>query len=227
MEDAMAYASSFDTKRRLGTFGAVAVVEIVIGYALVTGLAQKLLPVHPPPHLQADNFRLPPPKPPEPQHPNDPKPQTRPVTNHDTHVLVPTDPISFTPVVPTGDVGGLGGTGHDIGEVRIPQPDPPALPRLVHGALPRGNPGLWVTPNDYPSGELRLEHHGITRFRLSIGVDGRVRDCTITGSSGYPALDAAACAKVTSRARFDPALDSTGARLEGSYANSVRWQIPE
>lgn len=222
----MAYAESLNTNRRLAALGVVAVLHLAAGYALVTGLAQKYLPHVPPPRVIADNFRLPPPKPPEQKPQADPRPLARAPLVHETYVIVPPDPPTFTPVVPTGDSGTLGGTGHEIAEVRLPQPEPP-LPRVVRGAAARGNPALWVTPNDYPGGELRLGHSGVTRFRLGIGADGRVSDCTVTASSGFPALDAAACARLTSRARFDPALDSTGARVAGSYANSVRWQIPE
>ncbi|MFM5883981.1 MAG: energy transducer TonB [Novosphingobium sp.] len=225
----MTYASSIDTKGRVGTFAAVAAVQLVVGYALIAGLAARFMPKVPDKRTEATNFRLPPPPPP-PEQPAraDPKPLTRTPPVHDTHQILPMDPPTFTTVSdPVFEGGTLGGTGHDIGEVRIPQPDPPPLPSLVHGAKPRGNPGLWVTADDYPSADLRQEHSGVTRFRLEVGTDGRVRDCTVTASSGHPGLDQAACAKLTARGRFDPAIDSTGARLPGSYASSVRWQIPE
>ena len=220
----MTYASTLDTKGRIGTVTAVAAIQLAVGYALVTGLAAKFLPRPAPPPLVATD--VPPPKPVEDHPRRDPARHTNPVS-HDSHQVLPNDTPTFTPVIdPIGD-GELGGSGHDIGEVHIPQADPPPLPTLIHGARPRGNPGLWVTPNDYPAADLRLEHTGVTKFRLGIGSDGRVENCTITTSSGYPGLDLAACAKLTARGRFDPALDSTGARLAGSYSSSVRWQIPE
>ncbi|WP_296679570.1 energy transducer TonB, partial [Novosphingobium sp.] len=88
-------------------------------------------------------------------------------------------------------------------------------------------PGLWVSENDYPAADLRQHHTGVTRFQLDIGIDGRVSNCTVTVSSGHPGLDSAACAKLTQRGRFEPAIDSTGARLPGTFSSSVRWQIPE
>ena len=68
---------------------------------------------------------------------------------------------------------------------------------------------------------------GTARFRLEIAADGKVQNCTITSTSGHPELDAATCALVTRRARFDAAKDETGARTSGSYASSVRWELPE
>ncbi|MFN5085024.1 MAG: energy transducer TonB, partial [Novosphingobium sp.] len=49
----------------------------------------------------------------------------------------------------------------------------------------------------------------------------------MTGSSGPEALDQAACAKLMLRGRFEPASDSTGALVAGSYTGAVRWQLPK
>jgi protein TonB len=222
----MAYADTRNTAQRMGTAGAVAVIQIAVGYALVTGLAVRFLPHTETKPPLVTNVPLPKPKPPVDQAATNPTPPTHSV-EHETHTVVQQQ-TEFTPVVPLDSGGTLGGTGTGIEDVRLPLPDPAPSPSLSPiRAKPRGNAGLWVTPTDYPAGELRLEHTGVTRFRLTVGADGRVRDCTVTGSSGWPALDATACAKLSSRAKFDPALDGTGARVEGSYSSSVRWQIPE
>ena len=65
-----------------------------------------------------------------------------------------------------------------------------------------------MTVNDYPTAELSAGHEGITRFRLSIGTDGKVQSCEITESSGFPRLDQAACANLKKRARFVAATDA-------------------
>ena len=64
-------------------------------------------------------------------------------------------------------------------------------------------------------------------MRKLIAASGRVESCTITGSSGHPELDRATCELVARRARFDPAKDSSGAKVSGTYTSSVRWQLPE
>ena len=100
------------------------------------------------------------------------------------------------------------------------------LPARGGNPVPTGNPGLWVTTNDYPSEALREEREGLVGFSLTIGADGRVSACKVTSSSGHDDLDAAACSLITQRARFDPARNAKGIAKTGQYANRVRWQIP-
>lgn len=114
-----------------------------------------------------------------------------------------------------GDVGGLGPT---------PTPSPMFTPKA---ARPRGDAGLWITRNDYPTRAIRENWEGLTRLRLGIGADGRVTGCEVIGSSGHDELDRAACAKVSARARFDPATDKDGAKTAGSFTTAIRWQITD
>jgi len=60
-----------------------------------------------------------------------------------------------------------------------------------------------------------------------VGPDGRVTNCDITGSSGSPDLDQAACSNLVRRGRFNPATDGEGNPASGTYSNAVRWQIPK
>ena len=92
--------------------------------------------------------------------------------------------------------------------------------------VPTGNPGLWVTTNDYPALALREEREGLVGFSLMIGTNGRVLSCDIISTSGSPDLDSAACALISQRARFTPARNAKGKLQAGRYANRVRWQIP-
>jgi protein TonB len=109
-------------------------------------------------------------------------------------------------------------------------PDPPAPTPTATAAprapKPRNAPGSWATPNDYPARDLREGNQGVTRFMLTIGVDGKVQSCAVTASSGHPGLDRAACDNISRRARFEPATDSSGSRVPGTYSGSIRWQIP-
>ena len=103
----------------------------------------------------------------------------------------------------------------------------PVVREAARGATPRGNPGSWIRSDDYPARALRAGEEGTVRFNLTIGLNGAVTACQIVGSSGFPALDEATCRLVSRRARFNPAVDSTGAPVEGRYANTVRWRLPE
>ena len=120
---------------------------------------------------------------------------------------------------PTAQPGPL-----DPGPV-LPSPSPTAsfTPRA---ASPLGSPGKWATSDDYPAAALREEREGVARFRVTIGTDGRVRNCEILTSSGSSDLDRATCANVAKRARFKPATDETGATVGGSYSSAVKWEIP-
>jgi protein TonB len=84
-----------------------------------------------------------------------------------------------------------------------------------------------VSNDDYPPSAIRAEEQGTTRFRLEIGPDGRVSDCTVTGSSGSSALDNATCSIMRRRARFTPAKDQSGNPIGDSTSSSIRWVLPE
>lgn len=91
-------------------------------------------------------------------------------------------------------------------------------------AIPLGNPGTWVTTNDYPSRALQQQRQGTTAFRLEVGPGGRPTACTITISSGHSDLDAATCKALMRRARFGGFPEGSG---PASWSSRVRWQIPE
>jgi TonB family protein len=102
----------------------------------------------------------------------------------------------------------------------------PSLPTKARMPKPKGNPGAWIVTHDYPAQSLAYEEEGVSSFRLNVGVDGRVSDCTISVSSGFALLDVATCRNITRRARFEPALDDAGNPTTGSYSNRVSWKIP-
>ena len=221
----MAYANLQRSRNRTTTTVLVGALHLAVGYALVVGLGVSFVPKTPP-KMDPIDFPLP-----EPTMSPPPETKTPPRDPIDTNITV--DPIillpqpSFTPgpaPIPTG-------TGDGIDVVTFPTPEPTFSPRaptfLPKPATPIGNPANWASADDYPTRDLREGHQGITRFRLSVGVDGRVSGCTVTGSSGFPSLDAAACAKLTARGRFKAATGENGEKIAGTYASSVKWQIPE
>lgn len=109
-----------------------------------------------------------------------------------------------------------------------PPPLPPAEPEatgLARDPVPRGSPANWINTNDYPSRALREEREGRAQFRLTVGPDGRVAECSIVSSSGHPDLDTATCSILTRRARFYPALDAEGTPTSGTYSNHLTWRI--
>lgn len=224
----MAYATGKTCKQQLATAGMVAILHVGIGagllaaFAGVTGtIVERWVPdVH--------NIPIDPPPPP----PTDLVEKPRPA---ETVLTAPRPPIDIVPVdpgtlvipdsglKPAGPIAPPGGGGTGIVE---PSPSPSAsfVPRV---AKPRTNPGTWATTIDYPPRDLRAGNEGTTAFRVTVGTDGRVTECMIIRSSGFQGLDEATCAKVAKRARFEPATDASGNPVAGSYANSIRWEIPE
>ena len=74
---------------------------------------------------------------------------------------------------------------------------------------------------------MRNDEEGTTRFRLTVGTNGRVTDCSVTSSSGSAALDAATCRIMRSRARFTPARDNQGNPTTDTYTSSITWRIQD
>lgn len=85
----------------------------------------------------------------------------------------------------------------------------------------------WHTNDKYPPKALREHREGTTYFSVTIGTDGKAKNCVVTKSSGSADLDEAACAIFVRRARFSPATDPSGIPIEASYSNKFVWRIPD
>lgn len=220
----MAY---LDTRSRPSPAGMAAVIAIhaAAGAALVFGLSVTGV-VEPVEIFTGITIKKPPP-PPKP-----PEPLPSPAAASDPKISVPVPPIPLPTNAPEIDT-----------TIKILPPQPPIQPgrgeELVKpipsvtpsfapvAAKPRNDPKRWVTTEDYRGNWIRQEMTGRARFRLEIAADGRVANCAITGSSGHPALDAATCALVSERAKFQPARGSEGEPVTGSYSNAIDWRLPE
>src|SRR3546814_4059357 len=101
-----------------------------------------------------------------------------------------------------------------------------AVGRLNAGG-PAGNPGGWVTNDDYPADAMRQGHEGTSGFRLTYVATGRTTGCEITSPSGHAQLDDATWRLLIERVRFITGRDAEGPQIGGTYRNSTRWQMPE
>ncbi|MXO65773.1 energy transducer TonB [Altericroceibacterium endophyticum] len=224
----MAYADQQMSGSRIVAIIIVVLIHVAIGYALITGLAysaaQQVIE-----RVTTVDIEEPPPPPPEDEPP--PPPPEQPAAPPPP--VAPPPPINVSRTPPK-----------IVTQIEIPPPAPPALvvpppappappppppaPRVQpKPPQPRNNPGTWATPNDYPSRALREEREGVTRFRVTVGTNGRVENCQVVGSSGHPDLDEATCKNVTRRARFRAATNGNGDEVTGTYSNAVRWVIPD
>jgi periplasmic protein TonB len=218
----MAYADQQMSGNKITALIVVAVLHVIVGYGLVSGLAyeayKKVKEVTSAVNIEEE-------KPPEEPPPPPPKQDTPPPP-----IVAPPPAITLVTQAPQIQT---------VTEAPVIQQAPVFQPPVVQqpvvqapkfqpkNATPKGNPGNWATPNDYPSRALREEREGSTGFRVSIGTDGKVTDCQVTRSSGSPDLDQATCDNVRRRARFNIATDGEGNPTTGSYASTVRWVIPK
>lgn len=219
----MAYADQSMSGNRVIALIIVALIHIVVGYTLVTGLAysaaKQIIE-----RVTTVDIEEPEPEPTEEPPPPPPEPDTAPPPP-----VAPPAPININPAPPPIDTVPTIPPPAPI-VTRIPPAAPPAPPPprvQPKDPEPRGNPGNWATPNDYPRRALREEREGTAGFRVTVDSNGRVTNCQITRSSGHADLDEATCANITRRARFRPATDGNGDPTSGTYQNSVRWVIPD
>lgn len=220
----MAYADQSMSSRRLVAIGIVVLLHAALGYAFVTGLAYNVVKKVAQDLKTFDVAEEPPPPeeeppPPPPDQPVEPPPMVAPppIVSVTNTMAPPIQTVREAPppvITPTAPVA-------------PPPPPPPPAPKLAKGAQPRGNPGSWVTTEDYPSRALREEREGVTGIAFDINVEGRVENCRVTSSSGSPELDDATCKNFVRRARYRPAQDDAGNPLRSSGNQRVRWQMPK
>ena len=222
----MAYADQQGmSTNRLVSIIIVILLHAFLGYALVTGLAYEAVQQVKAKLNVVDVKEEEPPEEEEP--PPEPEKQIEPpvVSPPPLVKTVSPPPTVQTVAVPPPSITMPPRAAPPAPAAPPPPPPPPVAKRP--NPVPKGNPSNWANTNDYPSRALQQEREGVTRFRVTVGPNGRVTDCQVASSSGHSDLDMATCTNVTRRARFDPALDGNGQPTTGTYAQSIRWQIPK
>ena len=222
----MAYADQQMSGNRIVAIIIVALIHIALGYALVTGLAynavQKVVE-------RVTTIDVEEPPPPEPEDEPPPPPEDIPETAPPPPVAPPPPiniapappPLRTTPTIPPPAPPAL----------VIPPPAPPAPPpppSLARAASPN-NLNRWAAriQGDYPSSALRREEQGTVTMRITVGANGRVEACAVTGSSGSSALDQAACRGMQRYARYNPALNAAGDEISSTTTQSIRYVLPD
>ena len=215
----------------VGSIAAVVAVHAGVGALLVFGLTVSGAMPEIINRIDARNIpdTVPPPPPPPP-----PTDDVVPPESASPPIFTPAPKLDLKPTPPIIDTTDL--TPPPIpnptprpGDIVLPKPAPPAPSPSFEpvSARPKNDPGGWLSNNDYRSSWARRELTGVARFRLEIAANGRVSNCTVTGSTGHSELDAATCSLVSKRARFEPARGGNGEPVAGSYTGSVLWQLPE
>ena len=210
--------------------GIVLALHLVLGWALVNGLAQRLVEVikspletkiieevKPPPPPPPENLPPPPkfaPPPPSfvpPPEVNVNPPPTPAPTITTTQTAPPPAPVTVTPAPAV-----------------IAAPAPPAPVRVA--AKPAiANVGACAPKNeDYPAAAVRSEATGTTRIRFNIGPDGKMIGSEVVKSAGasreHKMLDRLAQSKL-SECRFTAGADENGRPVGASFDVEYVWKL--
>jgi protein TonB len=219
----MAYLDRTDPRSRATAVIGVGAVHALLAVALIAGLTVTGLRPH---DEKLTGFVITPPPPPK------VPPPPQPEASHATPLTAPQPPLPIPQPGPT--VAPSGPNDHLVPFNPTPTPLPTVAPLPTpqpsfapKGASPLGNPGRWITTEDYPGRALRSGDEGLARYRLVVTSAGKVSACEIVGSSGSADLDRETCRLLTKRAQFAPATDQSGAKVVGTFSGSVRWDIPD
>ena len=104
--------------------------------------------------------------------------------------------------------------------------DPVAFAALRKLPNPLGGGASFFSFSDYPPAALAANAAGEVIARLTIGPDGRVRDCVAAVSSGNEELDSTTCRIFRERGRFEPAVGPNGAPALAPFIARIGWRIP-
>lgn len=204
------YGSAQDGTRRLTGFAVVVILHVALGYALVTGLARKIVEVIKPPIETKIIEEMKPPPPDQPP----PPPKLAPPPP----AFVPPPEVNIQ--VPTT------ASQNAITSVTS-KPQPALVPRVVAPTGVRVAPVIDAARNcpkpEYPAVSRRLEESGTVVLRFLIGTDGRVLEAKVETSTGYPRLDQAAV-QALSQCQFK--VGTLDGKPEQSWASlKYLWQL--
>ena len=195
----------------------VAILQLGLGYAIVTGLAYNVIKKAAQDLKTFDVEEQPPPPEEPPPPPKDmPKVPPPPVTPPPlVQLAAPTPPIQTvtTPVIPP-----------------VAPPAPPIAPpppRKVQSAQSaKGDLRTLFTADDYPAAAQAADAQGTSQAQLTIGPTGAVVACNIIRSSGNSSLDSATCNILRRRAKFTPARDNEGnATTDTITTPPIVWRL--
>lgn len=209
------------SQRKLITIGAVILLHILFGYALLSGLAIKAVKVITGP-LETVNIEE---AAPPPEEPPPPPPKLEEIPPY----VPPPDVVveMAAPPAPTITAQSTISTPEPprVAPPAPPAPPPPAPPPAIPGTAPVPVARTFtVTPDDYPDASRRAGEEGVTGIRVTVGTNGRVTECVVTNPSGHARLDEKACQIAERRWRFKPATQN-GEPVTATITRNYRWQL--
>jgi len=239
--------SSMIVRREQGGAALCAAAMVgLIGWALVRGLAVGLLL---PAATEVKPFELTPPMPvervrpvPPPQRSRRPEGEAAPpnLRSQATQVVAP-DPVVPLPVPPPVIAAPVAGEGGDPTQGAADRPGPGTGAGGIgqgRGSGGAGDGDGGGARDDTPPRRTRdryrasdipdfLEGNATVAVRYHVEVNGRVTGCVVTGSSGDPRVDAATCAVIEKRFRYDPSRDPEGRPVRSTVVIDFDWDVED
>jgi protein TonB len=214
------------TKHAVG-IGIVIVLHILLGWALINGLARSVIevikgpietkiieetkPPPPPPENLPPPPKFAPPPPsfvPPPEVVINPPPTPAPTITTTTVAPPPAPPVVIAPVAPT--------------------PAPPAPARVAARPAIGNVQACAPGPEDYPAVAVKEEATGTTRVRFTVDASGKLAGSEVVRSAGasraHKSLDRVAVSKL-SECKFTPGLDENGRAVGGSFEVEYVWKL--
>lgn len=80
--------------------------------------------------------------------------------------------------------------------------------------------------SSYPPDALARKEEGTVGVAVHTDRNGKMIDCEVTKSSGFPSLDRASCAMLLAYGRTKPFLSADGRRVQHAQDGTVVWRLP-
>lgn len=208
--------------------GIVLALHLLLGWALVSGLAQRMVDVIKAPIETKiiEEVKPPPPPPPEnlPPPPKFAPPPPSFVPPPEVNVNPPPTPaptITTTQVAPPV-------TPVTIQPPPVAAPPAPPAPRMAARPAIANVQACAPRNDDYPSAAVKAEATGTTKISFTVGADGKLASSQIVRSAGpsreHKMLDRLALSKL-SECAFRPGSDENGRPVGGTFEVDYVWKL--
>lgn len=190
-------------RRQAVIIGSVIALHALLGYAVVSGLAQRIV-------LEAPNIltaEVLPQKDEEPPPPPQPLPLKPDMLATPAAPTVPVPVIRIAPAKPSHSITVIQGPPHPVTmapRAVVGAPPAPETAAVIAPTAARSVAGTHTIP-PYPDLSRRLGEAGTVRLQITLDEGGAVRAVTVARSSGSDRLDQTAAAWVQANWRYHPA----------------------
>lgn len=214
----MSYAHPRSSSRHVTGVAITVVLHVALIYALIHGLARKIVEVVAPPletKIIAEAKPQLPEKPPPPPPPKLAPPPPPYIPPPEVHIQMPVQPPPTIAVAPS--------PAPPPPQVFAPTP-PPAPPAPPQMARPAQRIADSCPKPPYTAASRRAGEEGDVRMKLLVDVSGRVLDAAIERSSNFRRLDEAS-REAALQCRFSPAIGTDGRPTRSWVTLDYAWRI--